>query len=329
MKAVVFDRFGDPEEVLQVREVPEPQPGRGEVLVRMVASPINPSDLMTVRGEYGRKPQLPATPGYEGVGVVEKAGRGLLGYLVRGQRVAVLNAAGGNWAERVVIPARNAVRVSRDLTDEQVATFFVNPATAYIMTRSVLRVPRDAWLLQTAAGSALGRMVIRLGRRYGFKTINVVRRREQGEELLREGGNAVVCSADTSVADEVLKLTSGQGVRYALDAVGGATCAEVIRSLGAGGRLLIYGTLASEPTCLDQRLLIVGQKRVEGFWLSEWVRAHGPLALLRLFSKVGRLIHDGVLATQVGTTFPLDEVGAAVKMAATMGRHGKVLLRLG
>src|SRR6516164_4953153 len=193
MKAIVCEKWGDPEEVLHVRDVPEPVPDPGQVLVRMLASPVNPSDLLMVRGEYGRQPPLPATPGFEGVGVVE-AGTGLLARRVLGRRVAVLNSGSGNWKEHVVIPARQAVPVPRELTDEQAASFFVNPASALAMTRYVLRAPAGAWLLQTAAGSALGRMVIRLGQRYGFRTLNVVRRRAQAEELLRTGGTAAIAA---------------------------------------------------------------------------------------------------------------------------------------
>ena len=187
MKAVVFERFGDPAEVLQVREVPEPEPGPGQVRVRMLASPIGPADFLTVRGEYGYRPQLPATPGTEGVGIVE-AGRGLLGRMRVGRRVAVLNETGGNWQEKVVVSAMRVVPIPNHVPDDQAATFFINPATAFIMTRLVLKVPPRAWLLQTAAGSALGRMVIRLGRHFVFRTINVVRRHEQAEELLRTRG---------------------------------------------------------------------------------------------------------------------------------------------
>ena len=140
MKAAVFERFGEPGEVLQVAEVPEPEPGPGEVLVRMRLSPINPSDLLTVRGLYGRKPSLPGVPGYEGVGVVERSGGGLLGWRVLGRRVAVLNGRGGNWAEKVVIPARQAVPLPDDLAEEQAAAFFVNPATALVLlTREIGR----------------------------------------------------------------------------------------------------------------------------------------------------------------------------------------------
>ncbi len=328
MKAIVCDRWGDPEEVLQVRDVPEPAPGRGEVRVRMIACPINPSDLLMVRGQYGRQPPLPATPGFEGVGVVE-AGSGLLARRVMGRRVAVLNSGSGNWQEHVVIPAREAVPVPKELTDEQAATFFVNPASALIMTRHVLQVPPGAWLLQTAAGSTLGRMVIRLGQRYGFRTLNVVRRREQAEELLRLSGTAAVASNDESLTEKVQAHTNGQGVYFALDAVGGATGSEVVRNLGRGGRMVVYGTLAGEPLSIDPRVLLVGQKRVEGFWLSEWVRDRKPWTMLWLFRQIGKLMRAGVLVSEVGKSFALTDIHAAVRQAALPGRQGKVLLRMG
>jgi NADPH:quinone reductase-like Zn-dependent oxidoreductase len=332
MKAVVFDRFGEPAEVLQVRDVPLPEPGAGQVRVRMVASPINPSDLLTVRGQYGRLPTLPATSGFEGVGVVDAAGPGLMRWLrgLRlGRRVAVLNGAGGNWQEFVVVPARQLVPLAADIPDEQAASFFVNPATAVVMTQSVLHIPRGEWLLQTAAGSALGRMIIRLGKHLGFRTLNVVRRRGQGEELLRAGGDAVVCTDTESVEERVRAVAGEGGVRFAVDAVGGATGLQVLRALGRGGRMLVYGTLSGEPIALDPRVLMVGQKCVEGFWLSEWTRKQRPLRMLRLFRTIQRLLRSGVLDTEVGQAFPLEKIQDAVRQAETPGRHGKVLLRIG
>jgi NADPH:quinone reductase len=328
MKAVILEQYGDPDEVLQVRDVPVPEPARGQVRVRMIASPVNPSDVLFVRGEYGRQAKLPATPGFEGVGVVE-AGSGLLARRVRGKRVAVLNGVTGNWQEKVIIPALQAVPVPESLSDEQAATFFVNPASALLMTRYVLKVPRGAWLLQTAAGSALGRMVIRLGQTYGFRTLNVVRRGEQADELTRLGGTAAIVTDHEPLAERVNELTKGEGVRFAIDAVGGATGSEVVKVLGRGGRLLVYGTLAGQPLTIDPRTLLVGQKSVEGFWLSEWMREAGPLAKLRLLRRVKRLLGDGVLGSEIGSTFPLDEVKAAVRQATTTGRQGKVLLRIG
>ena len=176
MRAIVFDRFGEPGDVLKLREVPDPVPGPGEVRVRMIASPVNPSDLLVVKGRYGVLPKLPATPGFEGVGIVDQVGRGLLGKFAEGKRVTVINSAGGNWAEYAVIPAKQARPVAADIPDEQVATFFVNPATVIAMVSHVLRVPKGECLLQTAAGSELGKMVIRYCKEKGIRTINVVRR---------------------------------------------------------------------------------------------------------------------------------------------------------
>lgn len=330
MKAIVFDRFGDPAEVLQVRDVPLPEPGRGQVRVRMTAAPINPSDLMTVRGLYGKRPPTPYTPGYEGTGVIDATGSGLLKRLrglKLGKRVAVISTRGGTWQEYVVVSAREVVPVPDDIPDEQAATFFVNPATALVMTQNVLKVPRGAWLLQTAAGSALGRMVIRLGKHFGFKTINVVRRREQAEELVRAGGDVSICTADESIEKRVEALTGGAGVLYATDAVGGATATAVINSLGAGGRLLIYGTLANEPMSLDSRQIILNQRAVEGFWLSIWARQQRVWTMLRLFRQIIALMRAKVLFSEVGATFPMDQIQAAAAQAEKPGKDGKVLLR--
>lgn len=328
MKAVIFERCGDPEQVLQVCDMPMPEPGPGEVRVRMLASPINPSDLLYTRGLYGKSPPLPATPGFEGVGIVEASGGGLLARRVMGRRVAVLNRTSGNWQQYTVVPARQAIPIPDDLPVDQAATFFVNPASALVMTRYVLRVPPGAWLLQTAAGSALGRMVIRLGREEGFHTINVVRRREQREELLRLGGDAVICSSDESISERVDLLTSGTGVPFALDAVGGKTGSDAALALGANGRLLVYGTLSMEPITIDPRALLVNHKTIEGFWLSEWAARQSIVTMLMLIRRIGKLMRAGILTSEVGETFPLDRIKDAVRLAEKPGRHGKVLLNI-
>ena len=329
MKRVVFDRPGPPAEVLRVEDdVPAPQPARGEVLVRMLASPVNPSDLMYVAGKYGLRPQLPATPGFEGVGVVEATGGGLLGRLRKGKRVAVINDRVGNWAEYTVTKARQVVPVPDDIPDEQAATFFVNPATAIVMTRDVLAVPPGEWLLQSAAGGELGKMVVRLGKKYGFKTLNVVRRREQVEELKKLGADAVVVESDGPLPAQTAKLAPG-GIRYAIDPVGGKTGSEVVASLTAGGRCLLYGSLSDEPLTVHPRHLLSNDVRVEGFWLAAWARRQGVLTMLGLFRRVRAMMREGVLQSTVAATYTLEDVRKAVEHASAPGKGGKVLLRIG
>jgi NADPH:quinone reductase-like Zn-dependent oxidoreductase len=328
VKAIVFEKFGEPSEVLKVRDVPVPEPGPGQVRVRMIASPVNPSDLLVVRGRYGVLPTLPATPGFEGVGVVDKIGPGLLGKLVMGKRVAVINSKGGNWAEYAVIPARQARPFPSDIPDEQVASAFVNPATVLAMVRHVLQVPRGGWLLQSAAGSTLGRMIIKLGRHDGFKTLNVVRRREAIDELKVLGGDAVISSSDGPISDQVRRITGSDGVAYAIDPVGGDTGTEVFNSLGSEGRLLLYGSLTGEPVRIDPRLMIAGKRVVEGFWLGHWMPKRSIPASLLLFRQIAQLIRAGVLSTGEGLALPLDSVVEAAREAEVVGRRGKVLLKI-
>jgi NADPH:quinone reductase len=331
MQAVVFDQFGEPDEVLSLREVEDPKPGPGEVLVRMLASPINPSDLMSIRGIYGKLPNLPAIPGYEGVGIVEASGGGLLGGFLKGKRVAVLNRETGNWCEKTVVPAKQAIPLPAHLSVEQAAMFFVNPATSFIITRKLLQVPAGEWLLQSAAGSALGRMIIRLGNKFGFRTLNVVRRKEQIDELKAIGADAVVHFDSEKhpvehLREEVLKFTDGNGVRYAIDPVGGTVASAVANCLGKGAQMLVFGTLTTEPLSLSPRQLIGNGASLHGFWLTNYMDAQGLFAKIRLVRQVGGLHKAGVLHSDVGERFTLQNISDAVREAETVGRGGKVLL---
>jgi NADPH:quinone reductase-like Zn-dependent oxidoreductase len=328
MKSLVFEEFGDPEAVLRLIEKPSPEPGRGAVCVRMIASPINPSDLMVVRGRYGRLPQLPATPGFEGVGTVEAAGPGLLGRFRKGKRVAVLNGEGGNWQQHVIVPARNVVPLPAEMPDEQAATFFVNPATALCLTRHVLRVPPGGWLLQSAAASNVGKMVVRLGKRFGFRTINIVRRADHIEPLRRLGADFVIVHPAESIAERVMQITGGQGAPYSIDAVGGSTTVAMIGGLCQGGRLVCYGTLSGEPASLEPRELMVKGACIEGFWLSNWTRKQGPLKMIALFRELSRLIVQGDLSSEIAASYPMDKFLEAIRKVQNANPGGKVLLRL-
>ena len=136
-------------------------------------------------------------------------------------------------------------------------------------------------------------------------------------------------SAGEPIAAKVRELTGGGGVKYALDAVGGATGLAVVDALGAGGRMLVYGTLSGEPIALDPRTLMVGQKSIAGFWLSEWVKEQSVLQMLRLFRQVQGLLRLKVLTSEVAATFEMEDFQRALTQAQALGRTGKVLLRIG
>jgi NADPH:quinone reductase-like Zn-dependent oxidoreductase len=171
-------------------------------------------------------------------------------------------------------------------------------------------------------------MVIRLGKLYGFRTINVVRRREQAEAI-RQGGDIAICEADEPVMERVQALTAGDGVRYVLDPVGGATGTTAVKTLGAGGRALLYGVLSGQPIEVDSRLLITGSKRVQGFWLSDWVRVQNIPTMLRVFRCVKQLLRKGTFKSEIAAAYPIDQIQAAIKHVQTAARGGKVLLKIG
>ncbi len=331
MRAVQFDRHGEPREVLQLRDVPAPIAHSGEARIRMLYSPINPSDLLRVRGVYGTMPSLPATPGFEGIGIVEEVrsslARTFLG-VKPGRRVVVLNQTSGNWQEQVVVPALRVFPVPPGIPDEQAAGYFVNPATAWVMVTDVLQVPARAWLLQTAAGSALGKMIIKLGKKLGFKTINIVRRQETVETLKKLGADVVIDSSQEDVVERVKQVTKNEGVRYALDPVGGQATTQTIQCLGPGGKVLLYGSLDWNPAQLLSRHIIQNGITIQGFALQQWTAKKKPLQMLQLLKQIGKLMQEGTLTTDIAQVFPLEEFGRAIEAAENTGRQGKVLLKV-
>jgi NADPH2:quinone reductase len=336
MKAIQFDKYGEPAEVLAVADRPVPEIGRGEVRVRILATPVNPSDLLYVRGRYsGVEPRFPAPVGFEGVGIVDALGPDVNGVVV-GQRVAAVNGQGGNWAEYAVLPAGSALPAPDGIPNEQVACFVINPASAILMVRHLLAVPRGEWLLQSAAGSELGRMIIRLAQRDGIRTLNVVRRRESVAELEALGADVVIVSTEGPIDEQVHNIVGRQGVKYAIDPVVGQTGTEIFKALHEDGRMLVYGSLTGEPIRVgeDPRDILSGRRTVEVYWLGYWLRRldtsgfypPGTPAGVQLAEEIEALMRDDVLVTSPGHTYALDEISTAVAQAESVGRHGKVLL---
>ena len=215
------------------------------------------------------------------------------------------------------------------VTDEQAAMFFVNPITAYVLVREVLRVRRGEWVLVTAAGSALGKSVVRLGRRDGFRTLCVVRSGANTRALTELGADAVVATDRQDLVAEVARITADRGVPHALDCVGGELAGSVVRCLGLGGQLVIYGTLGNSPLQIPGRDLMMPAARVSGFLLPVWMAQQTPLKLIGMLRAVRRLTVEGMFHTEVGATYPLEQVNEAIAASLVPGRTGKVLLQIG
>ena len=332
-----------------------PEPGPGQIRVRMLMSPVNPSDLNFVHGTYQAAleriiwnhdpldggqvfydaghniacPQPPYSLGGEGVGIVDAAGSGLMAKRLLGKRVAIAGGPpNGTWQEFTLAQALKSVALPDSISDQQGAMFFVNPMTAWVITRKVLAVPKGGWLLLTAAGSALGKYVVRLAQRYGFKTLCVVRSGHNSDTIQSLGADVVVETDRQDLISEVYKVTHGQGVAYAMDCVGGDLSAQIVRCLGLDGRLVLYGTLANQPMELTIRDLMMPAAHISGFLLPAWLSQQSPITLLQALRTVKRLMVDGFFDAEVEYCYPLDRVTEAVNAATRPGRSGKIMLRI-
>ena len=358
MKSARVHAFTERPGDIRIEDVAIPEPGRGQVRVRMLMCPVNPSDFHYVRGTYyqaleriiwnqgrttadprvcfdpERSTECPAPPytlGGEGVGIVDACGGGFLAKRLKGKRVAVAGGGPprGTWQEFAVVDAKRAVVVPDSLVDEQAAMYLANPISAYVLVREVLKVSRGSWVLITAAGSALGKSVVRMGKREGFRTICVVRSSANTAELAALGADAVIETDRHDLITEVARLTAGQGVDSALDCVGGQLASDVVRCLGLNGRLVVYGTLADSPIAIPSRDLMMPLAQVSGFYFGNWMAQQSPLKALSVLRAVKRLTTEGVFHTDVAEIYPLDQAAMAVAASLKQGRTGKVMLRIG
>lgn len=323
MRAVRFAAFGEPAEVLRVEDVPQPQPGPDEVLIRLQARPINPSDLFAIRGRYGVLPQLPAVGGMEGAGVVAALGANVTGLQI-GQQVVPL-AANGTWQEYVTARPDTLLPLPPGLSDTQAAMVLANPTSAWVMLET-LGVQPGEWVLQNAGNSAVARHVAQIGRRRGFRTISVVRRRDVIDDVLADGAEHVICETDEDVVARVHAITGGKGVRYALDAVAGASGERLLNSLARGGTLLVYGAQSEAPLHIDAGRLLFRGLGVRGWWLVQWFRTTPRPQQRAVFDQLFPLIVDGTVRAPVAATFDLADVQQAVAAAENSARNGKIVL---
>jgi NADPH:quinone reductase-like Zn-dependent oxidoreductase len=324
MKSVLLTDYGPGFGAVEVIERNVPEPKNGEVLVKVTASPINPSDLMFMTGRYGFKKRLPVVPGFEASGTVVASGGGLLARLWMGRRVAfAVQATGdGTWAEYAVASAAHCLPLRNDVTFEQGAMMLVNPFTAWALM-SIARERGAKTVLSTAAGSSLGSMIWRLGKEQGVDVVGIVRRTEQAVEL-KARGMEVLCAADAKFEQELSVLCRREKIKLAFDAVGGETTARLAKALDIGGQVIVYGGLSLKDASLSLDDLIFRSKSVEGFWLSQWFANKGLGVILTDAPKVQKLIGT-VLASEVRRTYPLDDAVAALSDYTAAMSGGKIL----
>ena len=289
----------------------------------MLAAPINPADLNVIEGTYGELPALPCTIGNEGVGVVDKVGSSVRGF-VSGQ--AVLPLAFGTWVEQMLVPVESLIALPERLDPMQASMLGVNPATAWRMIHDFTELQPGDWIVQNAANSGVGRSVIQLARALGLRTLNVVRRPELIDELVGLGADVVV-TEDVDLRKNAAQLCGAVEPKLGFNAVGGASALNIANALAAGSSLVTYGAMSRQPLKIPNSLLIFKNLNFCGFWLRRWKENATTHELQSTYQALADFLARGILHTPIHAVFPLSEVQKAVEIAAQEKRSGKVILQ--
>ena len=323
MKAVHFTRHGNPPDVVEVVDLETGAPAEDEAVIAVEATPVNPADLLRISGGYGAPTPLPAVPGAEGVGRVVEVGSAVTG-IEPGQRV-LLPLGGGAWRQQMRARAASLVPVPEEADPLQLAMAMVNPPTAYLMLTSFVELREGDWVVQNAANSAVGRHLIRLAKRRGLKTVNVVRREGLAASLKKLGADVVIGDGP-DLGQRIAAETGNADIALALDAVGGEATERLAGALAEGGTVVNYGLLSGEPCRIPAALTVFKDIRLRGFWLVRWLRQASREDRAALYGELVGLIMNRTLHTEVEATYPLARVKEALGHALAGGRSGKILL---
>jgi len=320
-------QLDEPNGSLTLREIPVPHPRVGQVLIRMAAAPINPSDLGSLSGmSYSGKRKFPFTPGLEGSGTVIEAGAGFMPRLLNGRRVSCSAqlTGDGTWAEYMVTSAQLCIPLNKDVSFEQGAMLLVNPLSALAILDIAQRVKHRA-MVSTAATSALGRMILRLGKRRNIPVIHVVRRQAQVDWVRTLGGEYVLNSSDSDFVEQLRKLALELQATLLLDAISGGMTQQLAEAAPFGSTILLYSRLSDEPCIIDARTALVKDLHFDGWFLGNWLGKRNLLQLLLLSQQAQSLLETD-LQSPVHKRFPLAEAQKGLETYVDHMSAGKILL---
>ena len=326
ISAAVYETHGNPADVLKIETQPWPTPASDEAVVQMRAAPINPADLNQIEGKYPVRAQLPATPGFEGAGVVVNLGKSVKGLTVGALVILPHNL--GTWRDAVAVKASELVTVPPEIDPIHAAMLKINPMTAWRLLHDYVDLKSGDWLIQNAANSAAGRAVIQIAHDLGYKTVNVVRREELIDELRAEGGDVVLADGE-NLREEVKNATNSAPIRLGLNAVGGDNALRLVNCLAPESTVVTFGAMSLRPLKIPNGLLIFKDLRFRGIWINKWYNNATMDQRMEAFRQLFEMAKRGLLKTKVEKAYPLSEAKTAVAHAAQGKRSGKIIFEFG
>ncbi|MED6246282.1 hypothetical protein ATANTOWER_015406 [Ataeniobius toweri] len=299
-QALIYRKHGDPSRVVELEDAPVPQTGAKEVLVKLLASPINPSDVNMIQGTYAILPDLPAVGGNEGVAQVIEVGSQVKS-LKAGDWVIPRDAGLGTWRTEAVLAEDDVFSVPNSIPLLSAATLGVNPCTAFRMLSDFEDLRPGDSVIQNAANSGVGQAVIQIAAARGINTINIIRDRPDFTQLsdrLKAIGASHVIREESLRRPEMKELfKTCSKPKLALNGVGGKSATELLRHLQVGGSMVTYGGMSKQPVTVPVSALIFKDVKVCGFWVTQWKRdhSHDERVFRGMLDELCSLIQQGKL----------------------------------
>ncbi len=324
MKSAQLTAIGAAEKTVKCIDVSDPgSPGKGEVLVDMIACSINPADILMIEGNYATVPETPCAVGIEGAGTVAAVGPGVTGLKV-GDKVMSLGRT--NWVQQIRDKAEAFIRLPAEVELSQAAMLKVNVATAHLMLTRYVSLSKGDWVIQDAANSGVGVDLIRLAHAEGIRTVNVVRRSELIEPLRQLGADVVVVDGP-DLAQRVAKENGGAQIRLGIDAVGGSAIGQLTDCVGDGGIVVNYGLLSGKPCEINAFNFVFRDITVTGFWLAKLMRGMQFDEIQTMYAQLAQRLVDGTIHVDIEASYPLEKIADAMAHAKRESRGGKIQLR--
>ncbi|NXH22725.1 MECR protein, partial [Bucco capensis] len=307
--------------------------GDSDVLVKMLAAPVNPADVNMIQGTYAILFQLPAVGGNEGVGEVLEVGHRVAA-LKAGDWVIPANTGLGTWRTHGVFPEESLLKVPSDMPVLCAATLSVNPCTALRMLADFESLAPGDSVIQNAANSGVGQAVIQIAKASGIKTINIVRDRPDLPQLVER---LMALGADHVITEEMLRKPEMKDIfksipkpRLALNCVGGKSTTEMLRHLQPKGTMVTYGGMAKQPVMVPVSSFIFKDVRLRGFWMTQWRKDHmqDQQSLATMMDTLFQLIQKGQLTAPACTEVPLEDYKTALEAAMKPFTSSKQILLL-
>ncbi|HEY6771748.1 MAG TPA: zinc-binding dehydrogenase [Solirubrobacterales bacterium] len=310
MKAIQIAEFGGPE-VLEIVDLPDPEPSEGMVVVDVARAGMNFADTHAIRNDYLAEQQLPLIPGGEVAGTTPD-----------GRRVAALMTNGG-YAQKALVPEQFLVPIPDEVSDEQAAGLLLQGLTAHALLHYCAHIEEGETVVVEAAAGGTGSLAVQLAKKAGAKVIALASSEEKQQHCQRLGADATADSRADDLKEAILEANGGEKVDVVLHMSGTGFEAE-LHALGMLGRIVVFGNAARHPN-LHTNYLLQTSKSVLGFWLVALVARRQDL-IASMVTELLSAVAAGDLEVTIGGTYPLSDVARAHTDLQERRTTGKLLL---